>query len=47
MRRRPEALVAKFADKQCQTFEEETRQIKARSREKPPLSEPTPAVIKR
>ena len=27
-----DALVAKFADKQCQTLEEETRQIKARSR---------------
>jgi DNA-binding transcriptional LysR family regulator len=35
-----DALVAKFADKQCQTFEEEARQIKARSREKPPLKRP-------
>ena len=28
-----DALVAKFADKQCQIFEEEAKQIKARSRE--------------
>ena len=35
-----DALVAKFADKQCQTLEEETRQIKARSQEKPPLKRP-------
>jgi DNA-binding transcriptional LysR family regulator len=35
-----DALVAKFADKQCQSFEEETRQIKARSREKQPLRSP-------
>jgi len=35
-----DALVAKFADKQCQTFEEEARQIKARSREKAPLKRP-------
>ena len=35
-----DALVAKFADKQCQTIEEETRQINARSRERPPLKRP-------
>jgi DNA-binding transcriptional LysR family regulator len=29
-----DALAAKFADKQCQIFEEEAKQIKARSREK-------------
>jgi DNA-binding transcriptional LysR family regulator len=28
-----DALVAKYADKQCQTFEEETRRIKALARE--------------
>jgi DNA-binding transcriptional LysR family regulator len=42
-----DALVAKFAGKECQALEEETRQIKARSREKRPLSEPTRAQIKR
>jgi DNA-binding transcriptional LysR family regulator len=31
-----DALVAKFADKECQTLEEEAKQIKARSREKQP-----------
>jgi len=32
-----DALVAKFADKECQALEQKTRQIKARSREKRPL----------
>ena len=31
-----DALVAKFADKECQALEEEAKQIKARSREKQP-----------
>jgi DNA-binding transcriptional LysR family regulator len=35
-----DALVAKFADKQCQIFEEQAKQIKARSREKQPLKSP-------
>ena len=30
-----EALVAKFAGKECQALEQKTKQIKARSREKP------------
>ncbi len=33
-----DALAAKFASKECQTLEQETKQIKARSREKRPLS---------
>jgi len=35
-----DALVAKFANKECQTLEQETKQIKARSREKQPLKSP-------
>ena len=35
-----DALVAKFADKECQALEQETKQIKARSREKQPLKSP-------
>jgi DNA-binding transcriptional LysR family regulator len=35
-----DALVAKFAGKECQTLEQETKQIKARSREKQPLKSP-------
>jgi DNA-binding transcriptional LysR family regulator len=35
-----DALVAKFAGQECQALEEETRQIKARSRENPPLKRP-------
>ena len=31
-----DALVAKFAAKECQTFEEEVKLTKARLREKPP-----------
>ena len=33
-----DALAAKFASKECQAFEQETKQIKARSREKVPLT---------
>jgi DNA-binding transcriptional LysR family regulator len=35
-----DALVAKFADKECQAFEEKAKEIKARLREKPPLKSP-------
>ena len=35
-----DALVAKFASKECQTLEQKTKQIKARSGEKPPLKRP-------
>ena len=35
-----EALVAKFADQECQALEQKTKQIKARSREKQPLKSP-------
>jgi DNA-binding transcriptional LysR family regulator len=35
-----DALVARFADKECQALEQETKQIKARSREKPLLKRP-------
>jgi DNA-binding transcriptional LysR family regulator len=35
-----DALVAKFADKRCQVFEEEAKQVKARSREKQQLKNP-------
>ena len=35
-----DALVAKFADKECQAFEQKTKQMKARSREKPPPKRP-------
>ena len=35
-----DALVAKFADKECQALEEEAKQIKARSREKQPPKSP-------
>ena len=35
-----EALVAKFAGEECQALEQKTNEIKARSREKPPLKRP-------
>jgi DNA-binding transcriptional LysR family regulator len=35
-----DALIAKFADKQCQTFEEEAKQIKARLRKNSQVSSP-------
>ena len=35
-----DALVAKFAGQECQALEQETKQIKARSREKQPLKSP-------
>ena len=35
-----DALVAKFAGKECQVLEQKTKQIKARSREKAPLERP-------
>ena len=35
-----DALVAKFTDKECQMFEEEAKQIKARLREERPLKSP-------
>ena len=37
-----DALVAKFAGKECQTLEQETKQIKARLQEKRPV--PSPAA---
>jgi len=35
-----DALVAKFADEECQALEQKTKQVKARSREKQPLKSP-------